>query len=81
MNKRRTWLIDSIVGVIVGLALGAIIAVNVIITAGIGYDVTIAEVFRQNTLVGVVTVAILVAGPVLGVIGVRTLRRRRMTSR
>lgn len=81
MNTRRSWIVDGTIGVIVGGILGAIVAVNLIITAGIGYDVTLAEVFRQNTIVGVVTVAILVAGPVVGVFAMRTLRQRRLISR
>jgi hypothetical protein len=75
----RGWLVDVLVGGIVGGVAGAVVAVNVVIFAGIdrGYEATIPEVFRENTLVGVVVVMILVTGPVLGVITARRLRRRR----
>lgn len=81
MAEGRTWqwLADGVVGGIVGGVIGAIVAVNVVIYAGIegGYEASIPDVFRENTLVGVVTVAILVAGPVLGVVVARRRRRRR----
>lgn len=57
---------------------GAIVAVNFIITVGIGYDVSIPEVFRDNVLSGIVTVAALVAGPIAGVALMRRSRRKRM---
>jgi hypothetical protein len=75
----RGWLVDVLVGGIVGGAAGAIVSVNFVIFTGIdrGYEATIPEVFGENTLVGVVVVMILVTGPVLGVIIARRLRRRR----
>jgi hypothetical protein len=78
-DSLRGWLVDVLVGGIVGGVAGAVVAVNVVIFAGIdrGYEATIPEVFRENTLVGVVVVMILVTGPVLGVITARRLRRRR----
>jgi hypothetical protein len=42
-----------------------------------GYEASITDVFQQNTLVGVVTVAILVSGPLLGVATARRLRAKR----
>jgi uncharacterized membrane protein len=73
------WFVDIVVGGIVGGVAGAIVAVNFIIYAGIdrGYEATIPEVFRQSVVAGVVTVAVLVAGPVVGVWIARRLRRRR----
>lgn len=75
IRKRVT---DIVVGAILGFAVGAIIAVNVVITAGVdrGYEASIPEIFEENTLLGVVTVAILAAGPIIGVIITRRLRRR-----
>jgi uncharacterized membrane protein len=75
IRKRVT---DIVVGAILGFAVGAIIAVNVVITAGVdrGYEASIPEIFEENTLLGVVTVAILAAGPIIGVIIARRLRRR-----
>jgi len=73
------WFVDIVAGGIVGGVAGAIVAVNLVIYAGIdrGYEATIAEVFRQSVVVGVFTVAVLVAGPVVGVWIARRLRRRR----
>jgi hypothetical protein len=75
----RLWLADIVVGGIVGGIVGAIVAVNFVIYVGIdgGYEASIADVFRENTLVGIATVAILAAGPLLGAVAARRLRRRR----
>ncbi|MDX2344841.1 MAG: hypothetical protein QNL12_14490 [Acidimicrobiia bacterium] len=80
MNSRaRAWLVDIVVGGIAGGLTGAIAAVNFVIFIGIddGYEASIAEVFRQNTMAGVVTVAILGFSPVCGVVAARRLRRKR----
>jgi uncharacterized protein YqgC (DUF456 family) len=78
----RAWLSDLLVGGLVGTVVGAIAAVNVIIYAGIdrGYEASIRQVFRQSTIVGVVTVLVFAAGPVAGVLVARRLRRRRHAS-
>jgi hypothetical protein len=75
----RRWLADIVVGGFIGAVLGAIVAVNIVIYTGIegGYEASITDVFQQNTLVGVVTVAILVSGPLLGVATARRLRAKR----
>jgi hypothetical protein len=75
----RGWWFDVLVGGILGGVVGGIVAVNFVIYAGIepGYEATIPEVFRQSTLAGIVTVLILVAGPVGGVFVARRIRRRR----
>ncbi|MCJ7724850.1 MAG: hypothetical protein MUP76_00470 [Acidimicrobiia bacterium] len=75
----RALLIDLVVGGIVGGIAGAIVAVNVVIFSGIedGYEASISEVFRENPVVGIVTVAILIAGPVAGVVLARRMRRTR----
>ena len=69
---------ETVIGAILGLAVGAIIAINLIITAGVerGYEASLSEVFEKNALVAVAAVAILVAGPVVGVIVARRIRRR-----
>lgn len=66
------------IGVAAGGLVGAIIAVNFVIFVGIegGYEASIVDVFRENVLFGVVTVAILVAGPVIGVLMMRRRRRQ-----
>jgi hypothetical protein len=74
----RARVTDVVVGAILGLAVGAIIAVNVVITAGVdrGYQATIAEIFDESIILGIITVAILAAGPVVGVIAARRIRKR-----
>lgn len=76
---RKGWLTDLIVGGVIGGVIGAIAAVNLVIYAGIdrGYEASIPDVFRESVVVGVVTVAILVSGPVVGVWGARRLRCQR----
>jgi hypothetical protein len=73
---------DLLLGGLVGVIAGAIVAVNVVIYAGIegGYEATIGEVFEQNVLVGVLAVATFLAGPVLGVLIAGRLRRKRLHS-
>ena len=77
-TSTKTRLIDAVVGAILGLAVGAIIAVNVVITAGVdrGYQASFAEIFDESFFLGVVTIAILAAGPVVGVIVARRIRKR-----
>lgn len=69
---------ESVAGAVVGFIVGAIVAVNVIITAGVdrGYEASLTEVFDESTLLGVAVVAILVAGPIVGVVGARRIRRK-----
>lgn len=76
----RGWLIDLLVGGVTGGLAGAVVAVNVVIYSGIedGYQASLSEVFEQNVAVGIVTVAILLAGPILGVVTARRLRRKRV---
>jgi hypothetical protein len=78
VNARREWLVDLLIGGLLGGAIGAIVAVNLIITAGVGYDVTLAEVFEESLLLGIATVAILLSGPIVGVALRRRWRRRRL---
>ena len=75
----RAWVADTLLGGIVGGVVGAIVAVNFVIYVGIedGYEASIPDVFRQNTVAGIVTMMILLAGPVLGVVVARRLRRKR----
>jgi len=82
-RHKRAWLADIAIGGVIGGVIGAIVAVNLVIYMGIegGYEATIPDVFRQNVIVGVITVAMLVGGPLLGVVVARRLRRRRAGSR
>jgi hypothetical protein len=78
----RAWLADILIGGLAGGVVGAIAAINFVIYVGIedGYEASIPEVFRQNTLAGIVTVAILLMGPVAGVSAARRRRRSRTHS-
>jgi hypothetical protein len=77
MATRRQSVFDMVLGIALGGLLGAIVAVNLIITVGIGYDVSLAQVFRENLLVGIVTTLILMSGPIAGIALMRRLRRQR----
>jgi len=79
-ETQRGWLVDILAGGIIGGVVGAIVAVNFVIFSGIedGYEASIAAVFRQNILIGLVTVAVLLAGPPLGVVVARRQRRKRI---
>lgn len=77
--QRRELLADLVIGGVVGAIIGAIAAVNFVIYIGIegGYEASISDVFRESVPAGVVTVLILIAGPVVGIVVKRRLRRRR----
>ncbi len=77
MGTHQGWLFDTLIGGLVGGIVGAIVAVNTIIWFGIGYDVTIAEVFRQSFVAGVITVTLWVGGPIVGVVAMRRRRHSR----
>lgn len=70
---------DLVFGAVIGGMTGVVVAVNVVIFSGIdsGYESTIPEMFRFSPLLGIVVVAILAAGPIVGVIVARRTRRRR----
>jgi hypothetical protein len=74
---------DLLLGGLVGGLIGAIVAVNVVIFSGIeqGYQASLPEVFRYNLAIGLLVVAMLVAGPVLGAIAARRLRARQHAGR
>ncbi len=80
---QKGWLADILIGGISGGLVGAVVAVNVVIYSGTerGYETTIPELFRESVLFGLFVVAILVAGPVVGVWIARRLRRQRTLGR
>ncbi len=80
---RKPWLLDVVVGGISGGLVGAVVAVNLVIYSGMerGYETTIPEVLRKSVLIGLLVVAILLAGPVAGVWIARRLRRQRTSGR
>lgn len=61
-----------------GLAVAAIIILNLHILVGLedGYAASPADVFGWSVLLGVVDLALLVAGPVLGIVALSRPRRR-----
>ena len=75
----RQWIVDALLGGIAGGVVGAIVAVNLVIYSGIegGYQASIPDIFEENVVIGVVTVAILVGGPIAGIAVARQRRRRR----
>jgi hypothetical protein len=72
-------LLDVVVGGLTGGLVGAVVAINFVIYTGIeqGYEASLVEVFQHSLIAGIVTVMILVAGPVLGVVTARRLRIKR----
>lgn len=64
----RGSLISVIVGGAIGGVIGAIVAVNVVIFSGAeaGYETSLPELFRWRPVIGVVVIAVLIAGPVVG---------------
>lgn len=76
MTAKGDWLRDLLIGVVAGGIVGAIVAVNFVIFSGMerGYESTIPEIFRQSVVAGIVTVGLLLAGPI---VGVWLIRRRR----
>ena len=73
------WLIDIVVGGIVGAILGGILALNIVIYSGTdrGYETGIIELFAFNWVVGILVVSVSVGFPVLGVVIARLWRRKR----
>ena len=78
-KSKSGWLVDVLAGGFIGGIVGGIAAINLVIFAGIepGYEATLPEVFSQSWVVGIVTVVVLMAGPIVGVIVARRIRRRR----
>jgi len=74
-----SWLIDIVAGGVVGFVVGLIVAWNIAIFAGpeSGYEANLGEIFEHSPIVGILVVAVLAAGPILGVTVARRQRRRR----
>lgn len=78
----RSWLVDVVGGGLVGGIVGAIVAFNIAIFLGVpsGYQASIGEVFAHNVVVGILWLAALISGPVVGVVVARRQRNRRELS-
>lgn len=78
-SSLRGWIVDLVVGGVLGVIVAAVIVFNLLIYLGVegGYHAGIQGAFDHSTFTGVVVVATLVAGPLLGVF----LARRRRASR
>lgn len=78
-GKGSGWGIDLAVGGLCGLIAGAILSVNLVIFLGVegGYEASLSDVFAHNVLIGILVVAVVVAGPVGGVAYARWRRRLR----
>lgn len=75
----RGWTKRVAGGAIIGGIIGAIVAVNFVIMVGpdSGYESSFADIFSESTADGVATIAILIAGPLLGAfIALRTRAKR-----
>lgn len=76
--RLKGWLVDLAIGGIGGFLVGAVVAVNFVILTGVerGYESSLGEVFEHSLIAGIVTVVILVAGPIAGVYATRHRRAR-----
>lgn len=75
----RGWLVDLVVGVLGGLVVAWIVAVNLVIYLGVqgGYQAGPGDVFGRSVVLGIVVTAVIAAGPALGVMYMRRQRRQR----
>lgn len=75
-NTFRAWALDGVVGGAVGGLIGVIVAVNIVIYGGIedGYEASIADVFRESPVVGLLASAAVIIGVVAGIMLARRIR-------
>ncbi len=69
MKRQRVFgLLSTSVGIVVGAAIGGVIAVNLVIFSGIdsGYESSIGDVFAHSPVTGLIAVAVLTSGPIVG---------------
>jgi hypothetical protein len=78
-DRTAPWVVDVIAGGVVGGIVGAIVAWNIAIYWGVpsGYVAGIREIFAHRVLAGVLWLAALVSGPVLGIVVARNQRHKR----
>jgi len=73
--KWRRWVIDISAGGVIGGIVGANIAIYLGVPGG--YEAGIGDVFAHSPLVGVLWLAALIAGPMVGVFVARNQRHKR----
>lgn len=75
-HTTRDVLVDVLVGGLAGGLVGVVVAINFVLIVGVdqGYQASLGEVFDHNAVAGIVTLAILIAGPIAGFLAAR--RRR-----
>ena len=77
--QTRHWLVDAGIGAFAGGIIGLILAVNVVIYAGPdqGYESSINDVFEHSIITGLAAIALVIAGPIVGIVIARRLRNQR----
>lgn len=75
-HTARDILVDVLVGGLIGGLVGVVVAINFVLIVGVdqGYQSSLGEVFDHSAIAGLVTLAILIAGPIAGFFAAR--RRR-----
>ncbi|HEX6286015.1 MAG TPA: hypothetical protein VFZ80_00890 [Acidimicrobiia bacterium] len=76
---RRNRILAMVAGGVVGGIVGALVAVNLMIYFGTeaGYEASLPEIFEKSAVLGVIVVAVLVAGPIVGGWAVTRMRAHR----
>lgn len=80
---RSGWVLDIVVGGGVGVLVAAVVTLNLMIYLGpeSGYQTSLVELFAHSLPAGLLVTAVLVTGPVLGVLLARRWRRNRQDVR
>lgn len=67
-NRPSSRIAGLVIGAAAGAVVGLIVAVNLVITFGPdqGYESSVGQVFDHSTVLGLAAVAVVVAGPVVG---------------
>jgi hypothetical protein len=75
-HRSRDILVDVLAGGLFGGLVGAVVAINFVLIIGVdqGYEASLGEVFSHSVIAGIVTLGILLAGPIVGFL---VARRRR----
>lgn len=79
VNRGRQWLVDILAGGVIGGVCGAIVGWNVSIFLGVpaGYEAGLGEVLSHSLLGGILWLAAVISGPLVGIAIVRWQRQKR----